>query len=127
MGGIVDQTEDINKTKVTMKIGDKEIIGTKSYVVNGGSRGFDLFCIQEFIHNAGSDNLSVFSGKFEGGVHCQQVPDEFAQLFGCDRSHRGAATALMHPRYRHQSAIQHAHPSQAAVTDGDVRPFAMVR
>lgn len=35
--------------------------------------------IQEFIQNAGSDNLSVFSGKFEGGVHCQQVPDEFAQ------------------------------------------------
>jgi cephalosporin hydroxylase len=35
--------------------------------------------IQEFIQNAGSDNLSVFSGKFEGGVNCQQVPDEFAQ------------------------------------------------
>jgi cephalosporin hydroxylase len=35
--------------------------------------------IKEFILNAGSDNISVFSGKFEGGVHCQQVPDEFAQ------------------------------------------------
>lgn len=35
--------------------------------------------IQEFILNAGSDNISVFSGRFEGGVNCQQVPDEFAQ------------------------------------------------
>lgn len=35
--------------------------------------------IQEFILNAGSDNISVFSGRFEGGVSCQQVPDEFAQ------------------------------------------------
>ena len=35
--------------------------------------------IKEFIQQAGSDNISVFSGKFEGGVHCQQVPDEFAR------------------------------------------------
>ena len=35
--------------------------------------------IQQFIIDAGSDNVSVFSGRFEGGVNCQQVPDEFAE------------------------------------------------
>lgn len=34
--------------------------------------------IQNFIEQAGSDNLAVFGGKYEGGVHCQQTPDEFA-------------------------------------------------
>ena len=34
--------------------------------------------IRQFIMDAGSDNVGVFSGKFEGGVNCQQVPDEFA-------------------------------------------------
>lgn len=36
--------------------------------------------VKQFIIEAGSDNVSVFSGKFEGGVHCQQVPDEFAEF-----------------------------------------------
>ena len=42
--------------------------------------------IQEFILSAGSDNISVFSGRFEGGVHCQQVPDEFAAAIAAIRA-----------------------------------------
>lgn len=36
--------------------------------------------IEQYILEAGSDNISVFAGRFEGGVHCQQVPDEFAEF-----------------------------------------------
>lgn len=48
----------------------------KAKHIESAPRGVDE--IKEFILQAGSDNVSVFSGKFEGGVHCQQVPDEFA-------------------------------------------------
>ena len=49
--------------------------------------------IEEAIREAGSDSLSVFGGKFEGGVNCQITPDELA---GClkaiiDSGHRIAA------------------------------------
>ena len=34
--------------------------------------------IEEFIIAAGSDDLATFGGSFEGGIHCQQIPDELA-------------------------------------------------
>lgn len=34
--------------------------------------------IEKYIIEAGSDNVSVFGGTYEGGVNCQQVPDELA-------------------------------------------------
>ncbi|MEN6473771.1 MAG: class I SAM-dependent methyltransferase [Syntrophaceae bacterium] len=34
--------------------------------------------IESFIMDSGSDNVAVFGGRFEGGIHCQQVPDELA-------------------------------------------------
>ncbi len=34
--------------------------------------------IEQFILDAGSDHLPTFGGKFEGGIQCQQVPDEIA-------------------------------------------------
>ncbi len=39
---------------------------------------YSLALIEQFILDAGSDNLGVFGGKFEGGIHCQHVPDEMA-------------------------------------------------
>jgi predicted O-methyltransferase YrrM len=36
--------------------------------------------IENAIREAGSDSISVFGGKFEGGVNCQITPDELA---GC--------------------------------------------
>jgi predicted O-methyltransferase YrrM len=32
--------------------------------------------IENFVIEAGSDSLITFGGKFEGGIHCQQVSDE---------------------------------------------------
>ena len=32
--------------------------------------------IEEIIRAAGSDDLATFGGAFEGGIHCQQIPDE---------------------------------------------------
>lgn len=37
-----------------------------------------LEAIEQFIIDAGSDNLQTFGGKFEGGIHIQQIPDELA-------------------------------------------------
>jgi len=34
--------------------------------------------IQSFIEALGSDSLKVVGGKFEGGIHLQQIPDELA-------------------------------------------------
>jgi hypothetical protein len=34
--------------------------------------------IEKYILEAGSDDLGTFGGYFEGGIHCQQVPDELA-------------------------------------------------
>ena len=34
--------------------------------------------IQSFVEHLGSDSLKVVGGKFEGGIHLQQVPDEIA-------------------------------------------------
>lgn len=34
--------------------------------------------IEQYILDAGSDSLAVFGGKYEGGLHLQQVPDELA-------------------------------------------------
>jgi predicted O-methyltransferase YrrM len=34
--------------------------------------------IEEFVLEQGSDSLGIFGGRFEGGIHGQQVPDEFA-------------------------------------------------
>jgi predicted O-methyltransferase YrrM len=36
--------------------------------------------IEQFIIDAGSDSLAVFGGTYEGGVHVQQIPDEFAAM-----------------------------------------------
>lgn len=36
------------------------------------------FEIEKFIEDAGSENLAVFGGKFEGGIQVQQVADELA-------------------------------------------------
>ncbi|MFH2074907.1 MAG: class I SAM-dependent methyltransferase, partial [Pseudomonadota bacterium] len=32
--------------------------------------------IEQFIIDAGSDDLPTFGGSFEGGIYCQQIPDE---------------------------------------------------
>lgn len=34
--------------------------------------------IERFIEEAGSDDLGTFGGKYEGGINCQQIPDELA-------------------------------------------------
>ena len=34
--------------------------------------------IEDFINESGSDDLRTFGGKFEGGIHIQQIPDELA-------------------------------------------------
>ena len=34
--------------------------------------------IENFVLEAGSDDLATFGGFFEGGIHCQQIPDEIA-------------------------------------------------
>lgn len=34
--------------------------------------------IEYFVEESGTDNLAVFGGKFVGGVHIQQIPDEIA-------------------------------------------------
>jgi predicted O-methyltransferase YrrM len=39
---------------------------------------FDLEGIEQFIIDAGSDDVPTFGGSFEGGIHLQQVPDEIA-------------------------------------------------
>lgn len=66
--------------KAKMTIDDQEIVGAGSFETSGaaGSKAFDLKCIEDFIEAAGSDDLPTFGGKFEGGIHCQQIPDELA-------------------------------------------------
>lgn len=34
--------------------------------------------IEDFIIESGSDDLATFGGTHEGGIHCQQIPDEIA-------------------------------------------------
>lgn len=34
--------------------------------------------IEFIINEAGSDDLATFGGIYEGGIHCQQIPDELA-------------------------------------------------
>jgi len=34
--------------------------------------------VEQFIRKAGSDDIPTFGGDFEGGIHCQQIPDELA-------------------------------------------------
>lgn len=34
--------------------------------------------IEQFIIDAGSDDLPTFGGSFQGGIHCQQIADELA-------------------------------------------------
>lgn len=41
-------------------------------------KSMSLQSIENFVIEAGSDDLPTFGGKFVGGVHCQQVPDEIA-------------------------------------------------
>lgn len=65
--------------------------------------------IEETIREAGSNSLSVFGGKFEGGINCQMTPDEFAFCLMeiIDSGHRvasyleigaasGGTTAMVH-------------------------------
>ncbi len=61
-------------------IDDQEIAEAGSFETNAaaGSKAFDLKYIEEFIEAAGSDDLPTFGGKFEGGIHCQQISDELA-------------------------------------------------
>jgi hypothetical protein len=63
---------------IKITLGDQEIVGTNSFEMNGGSRGFDLRMIEQFILDSGSDSVQVFGGAFEGGVQAQQIPDELA-------------------------------------------------
>lgn len=47
----------------------------------GSAPGYNPYAlneIEEFIIEVGSDDVATFGGKFEGGVHCQQVPSEFS-------------------------------------------------
>jgi predicted O-methyltransferase YrrM len=39
---------------------------------------YSLDEIKQFILDAGSDDLSTFGGKYEGGIQCQQIADELA-------------------------------------------------
>jgi predicted O-methyltransferase YrrM len=39
---------------------------------------FTLETIEQFILDSGSDDLPTFGGSHEGGIHCQQVPDEIS-------------------------------------------------
>jgi len=64
----------MGKTKVML--GDKEIIGTKDFKVTGYIPTIDE--IEQFILEAGSDDLVVFGGTHKGGIYCQQNSDEFA-------------------------------------------------
>jgi len=65
--------------------------------------------IENEIREAGSDSLSVFGGKFEGGVNCQITPDELAHCLAAiiDSGHNvdayleigvaaGGTTAMVH-------------------------------
>lgn len=62
-----------------------DVQGPKSDVPDLGPRGtsdigrWTLDEIEQFILDAGSDDLPTFGGRYEGGIHCQQIPDEFAQ------------------------------------------------
>jgi predicted O-methyltransferase YrrM len=38
--------------------------------------------IEQLVRSFGSDNVMMFGGSYEGGIHCQQVPDEIAALIG---------------------------------------------
>jgi predicted O-methyltransferase YrrM len=40
--------------------------------------GFSVDGIEKFVIESGSDNVGIFGGKYEGGIHCQQIPDEIA-------------------------------------------------
>lgn len=41
-------------------------------------RSEDVEMIEQYILDAGSDSIAVFGGKYEGGIHLQQVSDELA-------------------------------------------------
>jgi len=69
--------KDIEKeSKIT--VGDKEVEQIDSFKISGsgGEDVFDAQTIKDFILDAGSDHLPTFGGKFEGGIHLQQVADE---------------------------------------------------
>lgn len=64
---------------------EKIIIDNTEIPVEGKSISFSgvydphsLDEIEQFVLDAGSDDLPVFGGKFQGGIHCQQIPDEIA-------------------------------------------------
>ncbi len=40
--------------------------------------GDSAVAIKQFILDAGSDNLPTFGGRYEGGIHLQQCPDEIS-------------------------------------------------
>jgi len=46
--------------------------------VNKKKKNITLEEIEQFVIDAGSDNLGVFGGAYEGGIHVQQIPDEIA-------------------------------------------------
>lgn len=55
-------------------------MGKKSKKNYKSSSELNIDEIERFILENGSDDISTFNGKYEGGCHCQQIYDEFAPL-----------------------------------------------
>jgi len=65
--------------KEKIVIDDVEIpIEEKDVEFSGVYDPYSLAEIEQFILDAGSDNLGIFGGKYEGGIHSQQISDELA-------------------------------------------------
>jgi len=62
--------------KAKIFIGEAEVEQVDSFKIQGYVQTVDE--IEKFILDAGSDNLPTFGGRFEGGIHLQQCPDEIA-------------------------------------------------
>lgn len=90
-----------------------------------------LESIENFILEAGSDNLPAFGGRFEGGVHCQQIADEFAAcIFAMLQTGQrvkayleigvaaGGTTAIIHNYF---------HPETIVLIDDNLHPKAKLR
>lgn len=56
------------------------IVGPTVFQVLDNAKSEEMQRILSHIREAGSDNLGYFGGKYEGGYHVQQVPEELAEL-----------------------------------------------
>ncbi len=68
----------MKKEKITIAGMDVEVQGEDISFSAVYDPVYSLDLIEQFILDAGSDNLGVFGGIYEGGIHCQQIPDEIA-------------------------------------------------